>query len=404
MAKALARRGAAIDFMLPYKAKHPAADEFMAVTPAVDAPPMVDTHGNYIAMGAYSGTCVWCESRNCEHAQEYGSGFVAATHKYADQVERLFRRKNLKPDVIHAHDWLTLEAGCRAKAVSGRPLVVHVHATEFDRAGGQYGNPLIHEIEYQGLQMADRIFAVSQLTKDVLVREYHIPADKIEVVYNSIDPDDLTRVIEATDEYRYVKELKNHGYTAVTYIGRLTVQKGLTYLMDAAALALSRNPKLLFLISGSGEDRDRLIEMSADFGIADRVIFFDFVRGQRWRELYELADIFVMPSVSEPFGLTALEAAHYDTALLLSKQSGVAEILYNTLKFDFWDTRKLADEIINVSLSPALAAELKNNVKREYLNIRWDDVAVQMMDQYEKVMHRHVTAKRFSPRLEASYA
>ncbi len=170
----------------------------------------------------------------------------------------------------------------RAKAISGSPLVVHVHATEFDRAGGHAGNPLIHEIEYQGLMMADRIFAVSQLTKDIIVREYHIPQDKIEVVHNSLDPSDLENIVVDNDDYAYAKELKKQGYTIVSPGGvRLTVQKGITYLLEAMALAMSKNPKLLLLLPSSGDQRNQIIELSADLGISDRVIFLGFVRGSR---------------------------------------------------------------------------------------------------------------------------
>ena len=394
MAKSLSRKGADIDFILPYSAVHEEANQVVNVVAASDVPPMVDEYGNYVAMGAYGGVCAICGSRSCEHVRDYNSGLIGATHQYADQVERLFRkwygvrgsRKHRRPDVIHAHDWLTMEAGIRAKKIAHRPLIVHVHATEFARAGGHAGNPLIHEIEYQGLVAADRIFAVSQLTKDVIVREYKIPADKIEVVHNSIDPDELSFVNEPTDDYWYVKKMHESGYKTVVNIGRLTVQKGLTHLIDAAALALSRNPRLLFLISGAGEDRDKLIELAAAKGISDRVIFFPFVRGRRWRELYQLADIFVLPSVSEPFGLTPLEAAHYGTAILLSKTSGVGEILHHVLRFDYWDSRRLADQIVNVSMSDALMGELRDNVKREYLNENWDDAADKMLANYDRVM------------------
>ncbi len=386
MAKALAGMGVDIQFVLPYKARHKTAEKFMEVIAASNMPPMVDGQGEYIAMGAYSGTCMTCQSRNCDHAQSYGQGFVAATRTYADQVEKLVRRRKLKPDIIHAHDWLTMEAGVRAKAVSGRPLVVHVHATEFDRAGGHLGNPLIHEIEYNGLMAADRILAVSQITKDIIVREYHIPADKVEVVHNSLDPEELERTVIETDNYIYAKELKRRGHTIIASIGRLTVQKGLTYLLESAALALSRNPNLVFLISGTGEQRDQLIELAADLGISDQVIFIGFVRGERWRELYEIADIFVMPSISEPFGLTALEAAHYDTAVLVSRQSGVGEILRNIMRFDYWDTRKLADQMINISLSSALQQDLTEGVKQEYLNFSWNDVADKLSREYHRVM------------------
>ena len=180
--------------------------------------------------------------------------------------------------------------------------------------------------------------------------------------------------------------MQEMGYTTVVSIGRLTVQKGLAYLMQAAALAISKNPKLLFVISGSGEQRDQLIAMAADLGISDRVIFTGFVRGVQFRELYELADMFVMPSVSEPFGITALEAAFYDTALLLSRTSGAGEVLRSIMRFDYWDTRKLADQIVGISLSDALESELIEGVKREYLSYDWGDVARHITSQYVKLI------------------
>jgi glycosyltransferase involved in cell wall biosynthesis len=389
MAKALARRGVNIQFVLPYKARHEEAEKYFRIIPSSNIPPLVNENGEYVAMGAYSGTCSACKSRKCKHARKYGEGFVGATRRYADEVARLVTRRKLHPDVIHVHDWLTMEAGMRAKLISGSPLVVHVHATEFDRAGGRYGNPLIHEIEYQGLVMADRIMAVSQLTKDIIVREYHIPPDKIEVVHNSFEPSDLEDIVVDPSDYAYAKELKKLGYTIISPGGvRLTAQKGVSYLLEAVALAMSKNPKLLLLLPSSGDQRDQIIELSANLGISDRVIFLGFVRGSRQRELYGVTDIFAMPSVSEPFGIAALEAAHTDTALLISKQSGVGEVLHNVMRFDYWDTRRLADEIINVSLSPALSTELSEGARREYLKISWDDVAEKLTREYDKVTTR----------------
>lgn len=405
MAKALSGNGVDIQFVLPYQAKHPDADKFMEVIPATTIKPIKDDQGNYVAMGAYSGNCVWCNgSRNCRHAKQYSQGFVGATHQYAERVENLVKRRHIKPSVIHAHDWLTMEAGVRAKKATGSPLIVHVHATEFDRAGGHPGNPLIHEIEYYGLQAADRIFAVSQITKDIIVREYGIPADKVEVVHNSLDPAELTRTVAETDNYLYIKRMKEMGYTTVASIGRLTVQKGLSYLVEAAALAISKNPKLLFIISGSGELRNQLIELAADLGISDRVIFTGWVRGARFRELYELADIFVMPSISEPFGLTALEAAHYDTAILLSNTSGVGEVLRDVMRFDYWDTRKLADEIIGISLSSALKNDITTNVRHEYLDNNWGDIARQMIHQYDRVISNHKSRQHRKLQKEVKHA
>ena len=366
MAKALADQGADIDFVIPYKAEHPNADKFMNVISATDVPPAVDENGNYIAMGAYSGNCIWCHGdRNCRHARAYGKGFVAATHQYADRVENMVRHGHMHPNIIHAH-----------------------------------GNPLIHDIEYFGMQAADRIFAVSQITKDIIVHQYGIPADKVEVVHNSIDPNELSRVSLETDNYRYIKKMQQMGYKVVANIGRLTVQKGLSYLVEAAALAIGKNPKLLFVISGSGELRDQLIELSADLGISDHVIFTGFIRGVRFRELYEIADMFVMPSISEPFGLTPLEAAYYDTAILLSKTCGVGEVLNNVMRFDYWDTRKLADQIVGISLSPALQSSLAEGAKNEYLRCNWGDVARKLMGQYDRVITRCKHSRRTNRKKE----
>ena len=416
MAKALAARGDMdIKFVLPYRAKHAEAEKFLDIIPASDLPPMMDEHGHYLAMGAYAGVCSICHTRDCEHARQLGKGLVAATKNYAVQVARLISRQKLRPDIIHVHDWLTMEAGVKAKELCRAPLIVHVHATEWERAGCEHGNPLIWDIEYNGFMMADRIFAVSQHTKDIIVREYGIPADKIEVIYNALDTDGLTKTTLATDNYLYVKKMKARGYTVVGANSRLTVMKGLPYLIEAAALALSRNSKLLFVLISDGEMRDQLIELAADLGISDRVIFTGFIRGQRWREFYELIDIFALPSMVEPFGLTALEAAHYDTAVLLSKTSGVGEVLNNVMRFDYWDTRKLADEIINISLSPALSTELRDGVKREYLKVSWDDIAEKMTREYDKLIAREhekpraaanstENSAKLSRKLEMSYA
>jgi glycosyltransferase involved in cell wall biosynthesis len=290
-----------------------------------------------------------------------------------------------RPDAIHAHDWLTMEAGMHAKKLTGAPLIVHVHATEFDRAGERYGNPLVHEIEYQGLMMADRIIAVSNITKAMIIRRYNIPADKIEVIYNAIDSKSLGDATYDLQTYKYLEALKEEGYTVVATVTRFTIQKGLTHFIRAAARACQKYHKLVFLLAGDGEQRDELIRLSADLGIADKVFFTGFVRGKQWRDAYNVADIFVMSSVSEPFGLTALEAAHYDTALIITRQSGVGEVLHNIFKYDFWDTDTLADQMIGIATSRALAENLKTNVKREYARLSWHDVAKECMRLYSQV-------------------
>ena len=203
------------------------------------------------------------------------------------------------------------------------------------------------------------------------------------MVYNAIDLADLPPHEYDASTYRYLEELKKDGYTVVGALTRLTVQKGLTYFVRAAAKALDKCEKIVFVLSGNGEQRDELIELAADLGISDRMIFTGFVRGKQWRDIYCLIDVFVMSSVSEPFGLTALEAAHHDTALLISRQSGVGEVLNNIMRFDYWDVNKLADEIVNIAESPALQKSLKKNVKNEYARISWQDAARKCLKLYK---------------------
>jgi glycosyltransferase involved in cell wall biosynthesis len=265
-----------------------------------------------------------------------------------------------------------------------RPLIAHVHATEFDRAGGTNGNPLVHEIELQGLMMADRIVAVSGATKQLIIDRYQIPGDKIEVVYNSIDTSEYGPVDDA-DSYAYLNHMKAQGYQVVVSISRLTIMKGLRFYLEAAQLALQANPKLIFVVAGNGELYHELIEISAELSIAEQVVFTGFVRGKPWRDLYAVADMFVMPSVSEPFGLTALEAVGYGSAALVSKQSGVGEILNHVLKFDFWDTHRLASQIVALSYQPSLAQELRDNSWREFSQLSWQQAARHCQRLYQQV-------------------
>lgn len=374
LSRALAGQGADIDFVLPYDAPHDI--DFMKVTPAM--PITAEKLANL--GGAYESFCYHCETEACEHVTP--KDLRGQQKRYTAFVEKYLLEQN--PDVIHAHDWLTFEAGMRAKQITGKPLIAHVHATEFDRSGEHSGNPLVHDIEYNALHMADRVVAVSQVTKDIIVREYGIPADKVHVVHNSIDPNDFSDVTFA-GSYLYLEEMKKLGYKVVVSLGRLTVQKGLRYLIQAAAQVHSVNDKVLFLIAGDGELRNELIEQAAELGVAHNVIFTGFVRGQRWRDAYAIGDMFVMPSVSEPFGLTALEAAGTGNAVLLSKQSGAGEVLKSVLKFDFWDTDKLANYILAVAEQPVLRHTLMQNVQNEFARLSWFDVAQKCHELYKNV-------------------
>ena len=358
LAKALSDQGADIQFVLPSSASYDEADFMKIVSPS--RRPLPSSH---------------------PAVNPYASDFSAVQglqDEYELFVEELVSKE--PPQVIHAHDWLTLSAGAKAKQRSGAPLIAHVHATEFDRSGGTHGNPLIHEIEQQGLQMADHIIAVSSATKRLIVERYAIPADKIEVIHNSSE--DLPSHTTDQQEYRYIERLKQEGYIVVATIGRLTVQKGLTHFMRAAALANDRYSRFVFLITGDGEQRDELIALSADLGIADAVLFTGFVRGKAWRDVYNLADVFVMSSISEPFGLTALEAAQHHTAIALTNQSGVREVLSNALSYDYWDERRLADQLVALALSAPLRHELATNALHEVMQLSWRSVAERFVRRY----------------------
>ena len=373
LSKALALQGSNIDFIIPYQAEYPEID-FMTVHCATKLTPT-----EHYGLGAYDSSKVI----------DKASGMRDVQKRYTKFVEKLVMSS--KPDVIHAHDWLTMEAGIRAKQLTDAPLIVHVHATEFDRSGGNRGNPLVREIEYQGFMMADRIIAISNITKNIIIQEYGISKDKIEVIHNAIDVDILNDGYKYDFRtYKYLEYMKKQDYTIIGTGGRFTIQKGMTFLMRAIAKACQKYDKLLLLMTGDGEQRNELIMMAADLGISDKVFFTGFIRGKQFRDAYSIEDIYVMSSVSEPFGLMALEAAHHGNALIITRQSGVGEVLHNIFRYDFWDEDTLTDQIIGIATSTALRTSLQQNVKNEYNKISWHDVAKKCLRIYESMRRRIV--------------
>ena len=388
LSRALAKDGCDIDFVVPYEAEHKDID-FMHVLSASHLDPLFR-----FGIGAYDSDKIeelLIPDVHIPGAISQDQVSIRQIQKtYCDFVENYLME--YKPDLVHAHDWLTFEAGVLAKKNFGIPLIAHVHATEFDRAGGNGGNPLVHAIEREGLMLADKIFAVSEATKRIIHEKYGIPLEKIDVVYNSLDEDFLRQAYRLDeDSYKYLESLKAKGYTVVSTVGRFTIQKGLTHFLHAAARAIRKNPKLLFVFAGDGEERHELVGLAAELGIAKNVIFTGFVRGKQLRDIYELSDIFVMSSISEPFGLTALEAAHHGDVLILTKQSGVAEVLRSAFLYDFWDEDKLANEILAVAKSPALKDELRAAIRNEYRRISWRDVAEKCVSVYNEIdKHKRV--------------
>jgi glycosyltransferase involved in cell wall biosynthesis len=371
LCKALSKKKIDIEFILPYHA--PFAEDFMKVTAAHPQGAKVVLTNS----GAYDSYKYVFDDGHEEYVDIVGQQMA-----FEDAVGRIAASKDY--DVIHAHDWLTFRAGVRAKqAKINCPLILHVHSIERDRAGGEAGNPLVREIEETSMLMADKVIAVSQLTKDAIVADYGIPADKIEVVHNSVDHTTF-EALDADNAYAYLSAMKAKGYRVVTNVGRLTIQKGLSNFLLAAREVIERAPKTFFLVVGSGEQYFELIEQAAKLGIAQNVIFTGFQRGKQWRDSFAIADLFVMPSVSEPFGIAPLESVGFGTPTLISNQSGVKEVLTNTLKVDFWDVNEMANQITAVVQNDALRDTLQVNASAELKRMSWDHTADKLHDIYRR--------------------
>lgn len=367
LCKELSESGVDIDFILPYEANHEI--DFMNVTSAVNQPA-----GNFAGLKqAYDSR------RYSELSGEVVNDLFSQQEKYVAGVEQLIKYATF--DIIHAHDWLTFKAALKAKQLSGKPLIVHVHATEYDRAGGSQGNPEVEEIEYNAMALADKVVAVSEYTKRIIITKYGIPADKIEVVHNSVDMSSYTDKSEA-NVFGYLTLLKQNGWSVIGSIGRLTVQKGLVNLLRAMSMVVSKAPRTMLLIVGSGEQREELIAKSAELGIAKNVIFVDFLRGKEHRDAFEICDIVAMPSVSEPFGITPLEAIGFGVPALVSKQSGVSEVVKNMLKVDYWDVKAMADQLHAAVSSTALRKMLIDESGNELAKLSWQASALKIKAMY----------------------
>ncbi|MGH7242665.1 MAG: glycosyltransferase [Phycisphaerales bacterium] len=300
----------------------------------------------------------------------YGFDLVGDAERYARLVVSLTRGDEF--DVIHAHDWLTFPAGVMLSRVSGKPLLVHVHSTEFDRAGNNV-NQRVYDIERLGMHAADRVLAVSQLTKNICERRYGVSGDKIDVVYNGIERETQQPAVGADIQ---------SGDKIVLFLGRITMQKGPEYFIAAAKRVLEKVKDVKFVIAGSGDMALRMVELAANMGIGHKVLFTGFLRGKDVERIYQMADCYVMPSVSEPFGLAALEAISHDVPVIVSKTSGVSEVLSHVLKVDFWDIDEMANKIIAVLRHPPLGATLREHGSFELQRLTWSGAAERCVAAY----------------------
>jgi len=279
-------------------------------------------------------------------------------------------------DVIHAHDWLTYPAGIAAKAISGKPLIVHVHATDFDRSGGSV-NPGVYDIERAGMEAADKVIAVSNLTRSIIIEKYGIDPDKVVTVHNAVEP-----IVD-----RELQKLaKNIDDKIVTFLGRVTLQKGPEYFIEAANLILQKMRDVRFVMAGSGDMLNRMIIQVARLKMGDRFHFTGFLKGDDVHHMFSISDVYVMPSISEPFGISPLEAMQSNVPVIISRQSGVSEILNHAIKIDFWDTHAMADAIYGFLNYEGLSQMFKKHAREEVNNMKWEYAAAKVKDIYLSLM------------------
>lgn len=313
-------------------------------------------------------------TRRFKFSGKYGVNLMEEVTRYALIASSLATKHEF--DVIHAHDWLTYPAGIAAKMISGKPLVIHVHATEFDRSGENV-NPSVFAIERRGMEVADKIITVSNLTRNIVISKYGIPEEKVITVHNAVDFSNG----EELQEYK-----KNLPEQIVTFLGRVTYQKGPDYFVEAANKVLKKNQNVRFVMAGSGDMLNRMIRRVAELGISNKFHFTGFLKGTDVNRMFQLSDVYVMPSVSEPFGISPLEAMRSNVPVIISKQSGVAEVLKYALKIDFWDIDAMADSIYGLLNYKALSNFFIKYGQEEVNNLKWENAADGVKGVYESLI------------------
>lgn len=355
LTKSLSRQGVDVSFVLPRKVD--INEDFLEFLFA-DVP-------RASMINAYSSIKPGSEKRV--------NSLLETVNDYADRVDALI--KDLSFDVIHAHDWLTIKAGIRAKELTGKPLVMHVHATEFDRGGGNGVNQAVYNIERRGMHESDLVITVSYFTKNKIVEHYGVDPQKVVVVHNGVE-----------SSLGYGVRQYNKDKRVVLFLGRLTLQKGPDYFLRAARQVINYCPDTLFVMAGKGDMMPLLIDKSIELGVSDNFIFTGYLREEDKQSVYQMADLFVMPSVSEPFGITPLESLTNGTPVIISRQSGVSEVLNHCLKIDFWDVNQLTNKIVSVLNHQPLHDCLSLNGCLEAAKLNWDEPAARCAEVYNSLV------------------
>jgi glycosyltransferase involved in cell wall biosynthesis len=312
-------------------------------------------------------------TKRFEFSGKYGHNLMEEVARYALVASSIALNNDF--DVIHAHDWLTYPAGVASKHISGKPLIVHVHATEFDRSGENV-NQDVYDIERKGMEEADRVITVSNFTRQIVIERYHIPPDKVFTVHNAVESVEKP---DLDDVQKHINE------KVVTFLGRVTFQKGPDYFIEAANKVLKKDENVRFVMAGSGDLLNRMIRRVAKLHIATKFHFTGFLTGPDVDKMFVLSDVYVMPSVSEPFGISPLEAMRSNVPVVISKQSGVAEVLKHALKVDFWDIDALADAIYALLHYEGIKRMFLRYGKTEVDNLKWDNAASKVLDIYNEI-------------------
>jgi glycosyltransferase involved in cell wall biosynthesis len=380
MTRALARRGGEVTYLMP---RAPGGNDQPGVrvvsvetrSPGVEVVALASVLRSYASASGARTVLLPGEPLVADRRPLYGPNLLEEVERFAESASAFVRERKLDFDVIHSHDWTTFRAGLALKAQSGRPLVAHVHITEFDKSGGEHADPRVYALEQSGMQGSDLVIAVSRRVAGRCIASYGVDPARVRVVYNAIEPDP--------------RELASLPLPdrIVLFLGRVTLQKGPNYFVEAARKVLEREPRVTFVLAGSGDMLPSMIERAAELGLGQRMLFPGFVDRERAAALYASADVFVMPSVSEPFGIVPLEAMDRGVPVIVSRQSGSGELLNNVLKVDFWDVDDLAAKIIYALRYPCLAREMRERGKQEVSRISWDSVAERIEGLYQEIIH-----------------
>lgn len=328
---------------------------------------------NQIESGVFESQEVSTGKCRYKFSGGYGPNLMQDVEKYAMVAEEIAKSEQF--DIIHAHDWLTYRAGIAAKAVSGKPLVVHIHATEYDRSGEKNRNDIVYNLEREGMMAADAVCAVSNLTRSIVIDKYGIPAEKVYTLHNAVEPN-----------LRHGESARPLEDKIVTFLGRVTFQKGPEYFVETAKRVLEKDEHVRFVLAGDGDMMPRVIDRVVELGISDRFHFTGFLRGKDIDKMFGMSDVYVMPSISEPFGISPLEAMQSGVPVIISKQSGVSEVLQYAIKVDFWDIDAMADAIYGILHYPVLAEMFSEKGMEEANNLKWEDVAARLKNIYQTLL------------------